>query len=108
METNTIIFIIVWAIIIVEFIYFIISYKKGKQLNTKPTHNYKCEDVSFMITKITLENYGLLSKYTISAGFFKKSNSKHFIYQEFYFYDKSGKYNVGDRLFLNRNKENVS
>lgn len=107
MTTSKIILIAIWCIVAIELIYLIIRDKKKQLLNHKPTYDYQFENVFFRVKEITYEDYGL-SKYKISIEFFKKSNARGWIYKEFYFYDKTGKYNVGDRLFLNRNKENVN
>lgn len=43
----------------------------------------------------------LIAKYTVRNHFFAKKNNKAFKYQTFYFYDKIGKYEIGQELGLN-------
>jgi hypothetical protein len=41
-----------------------------------------------------------IAKYTVRNCFFAKKNNRDFKYQTFYFYDKIGKYVIGQKLRL--------
>lgn len=82
----------------------VINYKKDIYFNSWV---YKIESDNFlpefMIIKIE-ESKDItgkpIAKYTVRNYFFAKKNNKGFKYQTFYFYDKIGKYVIGQKLRL--------
>ena len=81
-----------------------VNYKKDIYFNSWV---YKVENANFspefMVVKIeeSLDIDGrLIAKYTVRNCFFAKKNNKAFKYQTFYFYDKIGKYVIGQKLRL--------
>lgn len=47
-----------------------------------------------------------VAKYTVLNCFHNKKNNRDFVYQTFYFYDKNGLYNIGDKLTFARCEKN--
>lgn len=102
MEATNIIFTIFWIIMVIEIIILSIKAFKKRQLNHLPTHNHPFKEICFEITEIKSVSSGVIVEYTAVISFFKKANCKHFIYDEYKFYDEKDKYNIGDRLYLNK------
>lgn len=101
MKTVDIILVILWTLITIEVIIISIQIFKGKQLNHLFTNNHTFEEVCFEITNIRYITHNFV-EYTATVHFFKKPNAKHFVYDEYRFYDIKYKYNIGDKLYLNK------
>ena len=43
-----------------------------------------------------------IAKYKVINSYFAKENNRNFVYQYFYFYDKVGMYNIGDKIILTK------
>lgn len=41
-----------------------------------------------------------IAKYKVINSYFAKEDNRNFVYQHFYFYDKVGKYNIGDKIIF--------
>ena len=103
MKTADILSIIVWTLIIIEIIIISVLAFRTKQLNHLPTYDYSFEEVYFEITEIKSVSFGYaVVEYTAVVSFFKKPNAKHFVYNEYKFYDKKDKYSIGDKLYFNK------
>lgn len=81
-----------------------LNYKKDIYFNSCA---YKREGVNFLPEFIVIkveESEDIdgrpIAKYTVRNYFFAKKNNKAFKYQTFYFYDKIGKYVIGQKLGL--------
>ena len=74
---------------------------KERSLNHLPRFDYPLEEVCFKINNIKYIERDVV-EYTASVGFFKKPNAKRFIYYEYKFYDRKDKYNIEDKLYLNK------
>ena len=66
---------------------------------------YKRDDKQFIPTftvdeiERCFDSDGLeIAKYKVINSYFAKENNRNFVYQYFYFYDKVGKYNIGDEI----------
>ncbi len=103
MKTTELIVIIIWIIVIIELFIYIITNISGKTklLNHYPTYRYPYEESYFIVKNIEYIDIGIC-KYTLTVQFFKKENAKKWIYHKFYLYDKKDKYNIGDKLYLNK------
>lgn len=101
MKTIEIICIIIWSIVLIEIIIVSIKVFRKKYLNHLPTFNYPLEDVCFEINNIKQVMFNVV-EYTAVISFFKKPHSKGFVYNEYRFYDRKDKYNIGDKLYLNK------
>jgi hypothetical protein len=101
MKTTDILFIILWTSIIIEIILILVPIFRTRQLNHIPRFNYPFEEVCFEITNIKYITRNVV-EYTAVVCFFKKPNAKHFIYNEYRFYDAKYKYNIGEKLYLNK------
>lgn len=103
MKTADILYVIVLIILSIEIIIVSIKAFKKIQLNHLPTYNYALEEVYFEITEIKFVSFGYaIAEYTAIVSFFKKPNAKHFVYNEYKFYDKKDKYSIGDKLYLSK------
>lgn len=95
------IFIILSIVVFVEWIIIWIKILEIKQLNHLPTFDYSFNEVCFEITNIKSTMFNIV-EYTAVVSFFKKPNAKHFVYNEYKFYDKKDKYSIGDKLYLTK------
>ena len=43
-----------------------------------------------------------IAKYKVINSYHAKENNRSFVFQYFYFYDKVGKYNIGDKIILTK------
>lgn len=100
MKTD-VLFIIIWMLIMILIIIVLIKAFKARQLNHIPRFNYPFEEVCFEISNIKYITRNVV-EYTAIVCFFKKPNAKHFVYDEYHFYDAKDKYNIGDKLYLNK------
>lgn len=87
--------------ILIEIIIVSIKAFKRRQLNHLPRFNHPFEEVCFEINNIRYIEMDVV-EYTAIIWFFKKPNCKHFVYNEYKFYDRKDKYNIGDKLYLNK------
>lgn len=101
MKTVDIVLIILWTLITIEVIIISIQAFKARQLNHLPTYNHPFEEVCFEIKNIKHIMFDVV-EYTVIICFFKKPNNKCFVYNEYHFYDRKDKYNIGDKLYLNK------
>ena len=95
---------IFWAIFGGFLIFVPILYRSRKE-NWFNGH-YGDDSVEFEVKQVevdfdTKNNY--LAKYTITTAFYDDKKQTDFHYNKFVFFDKVGKYNVGDKLFLTKN-----
>ena len=103
MKTTDILFIIVWMLIMILTVIVLIKTFKAKPLNHLPTYDYPLKEVYFEITEIkSVLIEDVVVEYTAVVSFFKKPNAKHFVYNEYKFYDKKDKYSIGDKLYLTK------
>lgn len=101
METTYILIISLSIVIIIEWIIMLIKTLEIKQFNHLPTYDNPFKEAYFEITNIRLIEYNV-AEYTTVVSFFKKSNNKKFVYDKYHFYDRKDKYNIGDKLYLNK------
>lgn len=101
MKTTDILFIVIWTLIIISIVVLLIKTFKIKQLNHIPRFNYPFEEVCFEISNIKYIGRNVV-KYTAVVCYFEKPNNKGFIFNKYYFYDAKYKYNIGDKLYLNK------
>ena len=102
MKTEILI-VILSVVIFIEWIMILAAILKSKPLNHLPTYNYPLEEVYFEITEIKSISFGYdIVEYTAIVSFFKKPNAKNFVYNEYKFYDKKDKYQIGNKLYLNK------
>lgn len=100
MGTTDVLFTILWISMMIEIILFSTKALKTRQLNHIPRFNYPFEEVCFEITNIKYIARNVV-EYTAVVCFFKKPG-KQFVYDEYHFYDIKYKYNIGDKLYLNK------
>lgn len=43
-----------------------------------------------------------IAKYKVINSYFAKENNRNFVFQYFYFYDKVGMYNIGDKIIFTK------
>ncbi|MBP5722150.1 MAG: hypothetical protein J6X18_01000 [Bacteroidales bacterium] len=74
-----------------------ITNKRSRQFNTKSaTGNH---DINFKITKLDIthdDDDKRICRYTLGCCFFNDGKNRHFIINDFVFYDEVGKYNLDD------------
>lgn len=103
MKPVDILLIIIWIAIAIEIIVFLTTFivEQGRLLNHRPTYRYPYEEPCFIVKNIEYVDVAI-SKYTLTVSFFKKENLRSWTSHKFYLYDKHDKYNVGDKLYLNK------
>ena len=99
-------FLIFCFIIVTLFVFFISNeFKKShKQLNSVANSMYE-HGPCFEVIKVeqTLDfNYNCVAKYTVEVCFFAKKDNKGWRRNEYYFYDRIGEYNIGDKIKLSK------
>ena len=99
-------FLTIFSSIILGFVwgyFFGIINKKTRQFNAKSaTDNH---DINFIITKVDIthdDDYKRICRYTLGSSFFNDRKNRHFIHNDFVFYDEVGKYNLDDEFTLTK------
>ena len=97
-------FIVASASILLTAFYFRVLDKSELNFNGRYAYaDSRIKDVVFTIEKVEIaydtENFRL-GRYVVGCGFFDKKGMKGYHSNKFIFYDRLGKYNVGDTLTI--------
>lgn len=103
MKGENILAVVIWTFIAIEVVVFLVKAFKKPRFNSfyPNNNNYYFKEVCFEISNIKYIEHDIV-EYTAIISFFKKENCKQFVYNEYRFYDKKDKYNIGDKLYLNK------